>query len=94
MKKYKDSHIGKLAEQLDIAGIDKEIIDKIMDGGTDISAKSAPEEKADWFRGAMDKMDKLIDIETRKVIREDCACCLGGRPARKLFGSMNLLKKG
>ena len=27
-------------------------------------------------------MDKLIDIETRKAVREGCACYLGGQKAR------------
>ncbi len=79
MKKYKYNRIGILAEQLEIAGIEQNIIDRIMEGGEEIGAKPAPEIKADWFRGAMKKMDKLIDIETRKVIREGCACCLGGQ---------------
>ena len=50
-----------------------------MEGGEDILRKTSPEKKADWFRGAMIKMNKLLDNETRKAVREGCACCLGGK---------------
>jgi len=79
MKNYEYHRIGKLAEQLEIAGINREIIDRIMEGGEDILRKTSPEKKADWFREAMIKMDELLDIETRKSVREGCACCLGGQ---------------
>jgi len=79
MKNYEHHRIRKLAEQLEIAGIDQGIIYRIMDGGEDILQKTSTEKKADWFRGAMIKMDKLLDNETRKTVREGCACCLGGQ---------------
>lgn len=82
MKKYKYSRIGTLAEQLEIAKIDQKIIDQIMEGGEDIRKKPSLEEKTDWFRRAMIKMDKLLDIETRIAVREGCACHLGGQKAR------------
>ncbi len=78
MKKSVDRRIVKLAEQLEIAKIDKKIIDRIMEGGEDIRGKTSPEATADWFRGAMIKMDELLDIETRKAVREGCACHRGG----------------
>ena len=77
MKKSVDRRVIKLAEQLEIAEIDRKIIDRIMAGGEDIRGKSSPEEKADWFRGAMNRMDELLDIETRKTVREGCACRVG-----------------
>ncbi len=79
MKNYEYHRIGHLAEQLEIAEIDQEIIDQIMEGGENILRKTSPEKKADWMRGAMIRMNKLLDIETRKAVREGCACCLGGR---------------
>jgi len=82
MKNYEYRHIRKLAEQLEIAGIDREIIDRIMEGGEDIRGKSSPEEKADWFRGAMIRMDNLLDLPTRKAIREGCACRVGRRSGK------------
>jgi hypothetical protein len=79
MKNYEYHRIGRLAEQLEIAGIDRGIIDRIMEGGEDILRKTSPEKKADWLREAMVRMDNLLDYETRRTVREGCACCLGGR---------------
>jgi hypothetical protein len=81
MKNYVDRRIGRLAEQLEKAGIKPGIIDQIMDGGETMKhGKSV--KKADWFRDAMNKMDELIDFEMRKAIRENCACHVGGPPAK------------
>jgi hypothetical protein len=82
LKKSTDRRILKLTEQLEIAEIDPEIIDRIMEGGEDIRVKTSFEDKADWFRVAMNKMDESLDIEIRKSIREGCACHLGGNKAR------------
>ncbi len=79
MKNYEYHRIGHLAEQLEVAKIDREVIDQIMEDGEDILRKTSPEKKADWMRGAMIKMDELLDNETRKAVREGCACCLGGK---------------
>ena len=79
MNNYEYHRIGKLAEQLENAGIDREKIDQIMEGGEDILRKSKPEKKAEWLKGAMIRMNRLLDNETRKVVREGCACCLGGQ---------------
>jgi len=79
MKNYEYHRIGHLAEQLEIAGIEQEIIDRIMEGGEDILRKTSPEKKADWMREAMIRMNRLLDNETRKAVREGCACCLGGQ---------------
>jgi len=82
VKNYEYHRIGKLAEQLEIAGIDREITDRIMEGGEDILRKTSPEKKADWFRGAMHRMNKLLDSRTRNAVREACACCLGGQRSK------------
>jgi hypothetical protein len=79
MKNYEYHRIGKLAEQLEVAGIDREIIDRIMESGEDILRKTSPEKKAEWLGEAMVRMDKLLDLPTRKAVREGCACCLGGK---------------
>ena len=79
LKKYEYHRIGNLAQQLEIARIDREIIDRIMDGGENILRKTSPEKKADWLRGAMIRMNRLLDNDTRKTVREGCACCLGGQ---------------
>jgi hypothetical protein len=77
MKNYEYHHIRKLAEQLEVAKIDRGIIDRIMEGGEGILRKTSPEKKADWLRIAMIRMDNLLDLPTRKAIREGCACRVG-----------------
>jgi hypothetical protein len=77
MKNYEYHHIRKLAEQLELAKIDRKIIDQIMEGGEDVLRKTSPAKKADWLRVAMDKMDSLLDFPTRKAVREGCACRTG-----------------
>jgi len=79
MKTYEHHRIQRLAEQLETANVDKKITGQILEGGEDILKSTKPEKKADWFRGSMLKMDKLLDYETRKAVREGCACCLGGK---------------
>jgi hypothetical protein len=79
MKDYEYHRIGELAKQLAEAGVEPKIIDQIMEGGKDILRKTSPEKKADWMRGAMLRMNKLLPAATRKSVREACACCLGGR---------------
>lgn len=78
-KKYEYYRIEKLATQLAAAEIDPEIAGKIMEGGEAIVRATRPTVKADWMREAMIKMDDLLDPETRKAVREGCACCLGGK---------------
>ena len=82
MKKSADRRIIKLAEQLENADIDQETINRIMEGGEPIGKSAQPEKIADWFRGAMMKMDKLLDKEVRYALREGCACSLGGQKLR------------
>ena len=79
MKNYEYHRIEVLATQLGKAGIKREITDKIMEGGKEILRKTSPEKKADWMRGAMLRMNKLLPMTTRKAVREGCACCLGGK---------------
>lgn len=79
MKNYEYHRIGNLAEQLEKAGIDRAITEEIMEGGEDIGKSTKPEKKADWFREAMHRMNRLLDSKTRKAVREACACCLGGQ---------------
>jgi len=79
MKNYEYHRITKLAEQLEVAKIETQIIEQILEGGEEIKRSTKPEKKADWFRSAMFRMDKLLDIPARKDVREGCACCLGGK---------------
>ena len=79
MKTYEYGRIGRLAQNLEKAGIDPGIIDQIMEGGETIRRGTTPEKKAEWMKGAMSRMDRLLDSQTRHSIREGCACCLGGK---------------
>jgi hypothetical protein len=79
MKNYEYHRITRLAEQLAAAKVDGKTIDQIMEGGEDILRKTPADKKADWLRGAMQRMNKLLDVKTRKTVREGCACCLGGK---------------
>ena len=79
MKNYEYHRITALAEQLEKAKIDGKIAGQILAGGEDIKKTTKPQKKADWFRESMLKMDKLLDLDTRKAVREGCACCLGGK---------------
>ena len=79
MPKYEYGKIAKLSESLKKANVDQKIIEQIMEGREAIRKSAAPEKKAEWLKEAMLRMDKLLDIDTRRAIREDCACCLGGK---------------
>ena len=89
MNSYEYHRIGRLAEQLEIADVDPEIIDRIMEGGEDILRKTSSEKKADWLRGAMIRMDEFLDNEIRKAVREGCACCLGRKRLKISKGKKN-----
>ena len=82
MKNCEYHRIGELATQLGKAGIKQKTIEKIMDGGENILRKTSPRIKADWMREAMLRMNKLLDLKTRKAVREACACRLTGRPLK------------
>jgi hypothetical protein len=82
MKNYEYHRIGELATQLGKAGIKQETIDKIMEGGENILRTTSPAKKADWMREAMLRMNKILDLKTRKAVREACACRLTGRPLK------------
>jgi len=79
LKNYEYHRIKELANQLEIAGVEREVIDHIMEGGEDVKRATKPEAKADWMREAMIRMNISLDMETRKAVREGCACCLGGQ---------------
>lgn len=78
MGSYEYGRINKLAQNLEKAGINQEIVDQVMEGGEAIRRGTKPEKKAEWMKGAMHRMDKLLDRQTRYAVREGCACCLGG----------------
>lgn len=79
MSKYEYGRIERLYNSLVKYGVSQEIIDEIMEGGEDIKKDTKPEKKAAWFKAAIDRMDRLLDEKSRYVVREGCACCLGGK---------------
>jgi hypothetical protein len=79
VKKYPYGKIEVLAQKLEQQGIAPDIIAQIMEGGETIQQGSSGEQKAAWMREAMRRMDKLLDRNTRYGVREQCACCLGGK---------------
>jgi hypothetical protein len=76
---YEYGRIVKLAEQLQAAKVPEEKIAVIMAGGESISKTAKQPVKAAWLRGAMERMDQLLDPATLITVREGCACCLGGK---------------
>ncbi|MFC1841130.1 hypothetical protein ACFL1N_16295 [Thermodesulfobacteriota bacterium] len=82
MKNYEYHLIDTLAKQMVKVGINQDIIDKIMEGGENILRKTSPKKKADWMREAMLRMNKLLNLKTRKTVREACACRLTGQPLK------------
>ncbi len=77
--KYQYGKIGKLEESLKSHGIDEKIIDIKMENGNLIKQTDKNEKKAEWFYQAMERMDQLLEASVRYGIRQDCACCLGGK---------------
>jgi hypothetical protein len=78
MNTFTYGKIEKLYNSLIKHGVSANIINEIVDGGKEIGKTTKPEKKAEWFRNAMDKMDRLLPEDKCRAIREDCACCLGG----------------
>jgi hypothetical protein len=77
--KYEYGRIAVLEEQLVNAGIAPQVIAQVMEGGESILKTTTSAKKATWMKGAMQRMDQLLDRSTRYAIREACACCLGGK---------------
>jgi hypothetical protein len=76
---YEYGKIKRLSESLLKNKVPKNKYNQIMKHGEIIKKTSNNKEKALWFYNAMNIMDQLLDIDERKKIREDCACCLSGK---------------
>lgn len=79
MTTYEYGRIRVLAAKLESIGVSQNTIDEIMAGGDLIGKSARPEKKTEWMRLAMERMDALLDEQTRRAVREACACCLGGK---------------
>lgn len=60
--------LGKIIEQA--AG--EEVAKKVMEGSESILEKTDAKKKASWMKGAIEKLDKLLDEATRFRIMENC----------------------
>lgn len=79
MGAYWDGRIARLAQRLGRAHLAPEIVDRIMAGAEALPKGATHAEVAVWMKGAMERMDALLERETRYAVREGCACCLGGK---------------
>jgi len=79
MAEYRYGRIVRLYENLVKYGVPENIINRILEDGELIKENSKPEKKAEWFQNAMERMDRLLPEHDRFAIRENCACCLGGK---------------
>ncbi len=50
----------------------REVMKRVMEGSEDIFEKTDAKKKARWMQGAMERLDKLVDEETRFKIMENC----------------------
>ncbi len=76
--RYEYARIRVLAEVMERFSVPSGTREYIMEGGDQIRRADKPSAKADWFRGAVARMDETMTEETRQAIRQECACCLGG----------------
>lgn len=51
-----------------------EIRGQVMRGSERLSSSSHPLEVIDWSRRAMDRLDSLLDEQTKRAVMTDCAC--------------------
>ena len=66
-------HYRVLAEQLS-KYVDKNTQEAILAGMDKVSNSSKPEDRVRWACELMQRMDRLLDIETCIKVREGCAC--------------------
>jgi len=50
----------------------EEVMRKIMEGSKSVFEKTDAKTKARWMKGAMERLDKLVDEETKLTIMENC----------------------
>lgn len=79
MSTYEYGRIKQLAKSLAAHDVDPEIVAQILEGGETIRKSTSSAAKAAWMAEAMHRMDVLLKPCLRHAVREDCACCLGGK---------------
>lgn len=76
---YEFGRIARLAESLQKFGIPDTVAAKIMEGAESILRGTDQRKKAEWIAAAMNRIDELLDEDTKVAVREACACSLGGK---------------
>jgi len=79
MGTYGDGRINRLAQSMKRARIDPATSGCILEGAEEIGNDAGAGAVASWMRGAMERMDAILDEGTRYAVRQGCACCLGGK---------------
>lgn len=79
MRKYPEGHINRLAEALAKEKVAASVAEAILAGGEEISGHPKPLELSEWFRGALGRMEELLEEPQWRAVRGRCACCLGGK---------------
>lgn len=69
-------YVRRLRDSLRQAGVSSEASRQILAGCERLRSGAKPEQKAEWYRGAIQQMDKLLDETTRIRVPEKCACSL------------------
>jgi len=77
--KYYYGKIEKLAKCLEANEIETSIVEKIIKDGENVKQSDKNERKTEWLYNAMQVMDKYLEPEVRNKVRQECACCLGGK---------------
>ncbi len=70
--------VENLRNALKACHIDESVVAQIMQGYDKITDKAPKEKKAAFFAQAVARMDKLLEPEACRAIRDACACSKGG----------------
>lgn len=89
-KKGIQPFVRRLRASLAGNGLSPAAIAQIMAGSDAMVTGVTPEAKARWNQGAIQRMDRLLDRQTRIRVREGCACSL--TPWR--LGRMRKIRRG
>lgn len=78
MEKYQFHRIYELDREIGRAGVEEDKRTLIMSGGQLIKKTASKEQIGKFLADAMDRMDQLLTLDTRKSIRLNNACSLTG----------------
>lgn len=70
--------VKRLKEALNEHGIDEATVSEIFKGYEKINDRQGKHEKAKFFKTAVERMDKILDPDKARAIRDSCACSKGG----------------